>query len=516
MGDARSAGIVPADIDWVRIRASVRAERSAEDCYAPHLDAILLGAFDAVRAQVEQIGDRPLSAPLLFAMPKPAHDGQTAADGSDRAARGDRRKAILFPVETILYHLLAAAAAPLIEPTIDRRRVFSAWPATNPDHGLLAPWSEVHVHRVAVSRSALSDPRWRTVVRLDVRDFSASIDRAAIRANFAALGLAPAWMAVADRLMAAFGETLGPRGLPQTPIGTYLLGTAALRGFDAWCADAGVSSIRVMDNITLLATDPDAARRLAERATARLGADGFVVNDAKTEIIDAATALARLDARDEVLSSRRVAAPDTLSLARALVRDFDDLGSRRHQLAEIALVALGRARDPAGVALVVERFVDSPTQARTFAHYLALFVGDPAVRTAFERRLLDGIETLHDWQWQWAMAVLAAAPAISSTMARLVRRTVEAPVSPVLRSAAVAVWSRFAPAPARAELDALAAGTDQPYLRAAIAHGCRWRPAAEARARLAAWSSDPLVALVAAAIAPDSAGAATADSTNGP
>ena len=122
--------------------------------------------------------------------------------------------------------------------------------------------------------------------------------------------------------------------------------------------------------------------------------------------------------------------------------------------------------------------------------------------------LASALDQLHPWQQMWGLSALWTAPAIDPALAAALPRIAGDTRAPApLRATAAIVWSRLASERGWHALEDIATGAPSSHLRAAVAFGCRYRPAAVRRSTLAAWAPlDPNVALVATALERDLAG----------
>ncbi|BBK34805.1 hypothetical protein STHU_54390 [Allostella humosa] len=478
---------------WRRAHATLMGETAREFVFAPHNKLVYQQAFDRVRAGI--LAGRPLRPPCPYTFLRHRPGKNTFSERAD---------GVLGPVERTLFQLFAAAAAQAAEPHLDRDRVFSSLPARTGEDALLAStdWS-ANCFRLATQQAA-EDERWSHFVEIDVARAGTSLRRADLLASLARLGLPAAWLAEGERIDRAFEKTLGPAGLLNDLMTSGTLVTIHLRPLDRLCAELGRPSFRLIDGVLMPTEDIAAADAAMARLTALLAAMGMSPNPDKTRIVARTDLLVQWASPANLWVEPGSSEAQHLA-AREMMADLGRYGYDAFKVEQWALLALGRAGDRSALDRALSRFVDVPWAARIYALYIGLFLDDRAVRDRFEAALHAAASRLHPWQWMWAASALWKAPAIAGRTAPLLARIAgDGRLPDTTRAAAAIVLARFATAGGWEMLESLASGARSSHLRAAIAFGFRYRPAAVRQTTLAAWARlDPHVDLVATAVARD-------------
>lgn len=482
-----TASIAALDDDaWERLRSDLLADLGRRACWLPHVEAVHRHAFAAVRERM-LAGTGGLAPPAVYWVPKLSPAGTPPPQ---------RRHSVLHPVEDATWTLLSAAALAAAEPGIDRCRVHSAQPAGVGQPGLMAPrerWT------LTFSRSletlAATAP---AVVRLDIVRCGEAIDRKRLLAGMTASGLAPAWLALAQRVFDGCTATLGPTGLPVAGFGDASLATLALDPLDRWCAARGIPSVRIMDDTVLAAPGFESARRMAAEAQAVIVGLGLETHPGKM-VVQAGSDLLAERCREQA----RTAMPSWT--ADAALAQFLALTPEDPRFAPVAHAALARLEadaDRRAVPHVIERFERLPAAARTFSAHIATAMEDQAVADRMSALLVRSARTLHPWQWAWGVSAFRRARRIAGSFGRALTQVVADPAAPMIaRVAAAAVRTRFSTRADWTELERLMGQVRSRHVRATIAHGLVHRTAADRRPLLRQWATrDPVIALVATAI----------------
>lgn len=489
----------PSELDertWNAVRQALLAETARETVFAPHYKIVVLHAFDRIRAAIAS--RRPLGTGVVYHYQR--HDSETAG-------ASERLELAQAPVERTLLLLFGAAAAARAEPLLDRRRVFSALPPRPGEAELVAPdpWCAA-AYRNAVS-AALHWNGWTHAFEIDVARAGRTIDRSRFLADLAAAGLRPEWLEEGRRLDRALTPALGPCGLPGS-IGSGQMVTVALARMDAACAAMGVPSFRLIDGLVALADGTAAAEAIQRRLTAELADLGLRPNPTKTGITSRAEFAAGRSDPTIALVDAASSAADPAAAARAAITDLSRFGAYASNAERWALLALGRARDPAGIELALTGLRSAPWATRIRWLYLSQFFDDRTVAERAAATVATAFGDLHPWQRMWILAAFWTAPAIPATLAATLPRLAADGAAPVpLRAAAAILWSRIASRRGWEALENLVADSGDSYFRAAVAFGLRYRTPEARRTLLGRWGRrDPDVDLVATALERDLAG----------
>ncbi|BBK34806.1 hypothetical protein EDC65_2706 [Stella humosa] len=486
---ARALADVPEET-WARLQAELLAQRRQRMIYAPHVDFVHRHAFDAVRNTLLSAERQPPQPPVPCAVPKGNGPGQ----------RGRHQiHALMLPADEALYMLLCTTAVATAEPVLDRSRVFSSRPATGPEPGLVVPPLQWSRDAATALEHAIATTNAQAVVAIDIAECGQRTDRDALTEDLRQLGLPPGWLGIADDFWASFARCPRPLGVPSGLLANAGFFTVTLRWLDEWCARQGVPSVRLLDDIVMLADDLEAGHRLAAAAEAQLAARGFAVNRAKSGVDTMAAFRARRRRQARRRAHPSLSPAQALARLRATATDDPQLRS----IAEGALARLARAGDPAALDHVLGQFGAAPVAARAFAGYVGRFMDDPAVADRMAAVFVAGTRQFDPWQLAWAISAFQHAPSLPDPLrSHLATLAAHKGAAMMLRIAATTVLARFATRAEWAALEAVADATRSPHLRAAIAHGLRFRPAGERTPLLGRWAArDPQVALVATALA---------------
>ncbi|BBK36909.1 hypothetical protein STAQ_19870 [Allostella sp. ATCC 35155] len=483
----------PSELDertWNAARQALLAETARETVFAPHYKIVVQRAFDRIRAAIRS--RRPLGTGVVY---------RYLRRDSEAEGASERLELAQAPVERTLLLLFGAAAAARAEPLLDRRRVFSALPPRPGESELVAPdpWCAA-AYRSAVS-AALARDGWTHAFKIDVARAGHTIDRGRFLADLAAAGLRPEWLEEGRRLDRALTPAMGPCGLPGS-IGSGQMVTVALARMDEVCAAMGVPSFRLIDGLVALADGAAAAEAVQRRMTAELAGLGLEPNPTKTGISARAEFTAGWSDPVIALIDDATAAADPVAAARAAIADLSRFGAFATNAERWALLALGRARDPAGIELALTGLRSAPWAIRIHWLYLSQFFDDRAIAEQAAATVAACFGELHPWQRMWILAAFWTAPTIPSTLAATLPRLAADGAVPVpLRAAAAILWARIASRRGWEALENLVADSSDSYFRTAVAFGLRYRAPEERRTLLGRWGRrDPDVDLVATAL----------------
>jgi Reverse transcriptase (RNA-dependent DNA polymerase) len=199
-----------------------------------------------------------------------------------RPGAGSRAVIGLTPRDEAAYRRLVARVAPAVEarlaPCVLANRLSSRGPS------MLRPWPPDRRRWAAIIGRALARSRPTTFAVSDVADFYPSVTIRAMIAGLATAGADPEAVEDVRRFIDSL-RTLGVRGLPVGPEASAILANAVLLGADGAVEAEGVTWMRWVDDLVVMAPEPATAARALGAWSRALGAAGLELRQDKTRLM---------------------------------------------------------------------------------------------------------------------------------------------------------------------------------------------------------------------------------------
>jgi hypothetical protein len=504
-------------IDSTLAIARVRRDVRTDFILAPHFDAIFLKAADELWARAHELLSSGRYAPepvLTVAVPK--------------VRNFTRPGSILWPIDRLVYQVLADLSAPTLEAQLDRSRTFS--------HVVVEPGSEGHLFEP----EHLCWDRFQTALRkvaskggffvkADVANYFERIPQHHLINLMIASGCTPEVARLLEEVLLAFQER-NSFGIIQGVFPSDLLGNFYLSDVDAYCEIHGIQSLRFVDDLYIRFDSLAEARRGLIRVIDRLRQEGLHLNEYKSgirpaqRVVREETELDQLFAetveeiREERESEKRAAEvvtsygfpvgwefdeedendegdddeedEDELTNAAVerLYQSIEDNPGQADKIERFCLPFLRAAGSDSAVQRALNGITERPHLSRLYLSYLSRFVaGDRSVTKRLEK-LIDSPMLVMDYQRMYLLGALMGAAKIDrNTVNAALRLLAESTVGQEVRALAAIFAARHGTPQQRRTVRLSYEKESSAYVRAAILYASRHFTGTERKICTKAW-----------------------------
>lgn len=504
--DPNIIGSVDLQLTMGRINTDVRNDM----ILAPHYSVIYASAseelWDMTQKELRSGSYNP-SLPIRMEVPK--------------SSRFTRPGTILEPKDRLVYQLLVDAIAPITEPTLDRRRVFS--------NIYLSPDSEFRMFEA----SSVSFPKFQTaisehcrleenqfVLKADVANYFERIKQHNLIALLQASHCPPSAVNLLEHMLSKWTETTS-FGIIQGLFASDYFGNFYLSVLDSILTVKEIQSIRYVDDVYLFFPDGPSASRGLIFLISELRKIGLSLNEAKSRIyasehllreeteIDRMFGEAWDEVEDEVVTGMGYGFENLWLTEEDLEKEIDF-----HSEALLRLYAEVEEDIPpliedkiekfclpfftaSGEGIAIERslsnFRRKPYLAGLYSSYLSKVADQGNVCQEMER-IFASDELLYEAQTMALIAFLANQPRLEQgTVNRALALLTNLSLPIALRGLVPLLIGKHGTAVQRALLRNQYADEPSNYVKSAILFATRFFPADERRACLSAWGNHSYV-----------------------
>lgn len=430
------------DLAIKRIRNDVRSDF----IFAPHFSLIYHFAHeelvDFLKKSLKS-GTHNVSIPITIDVPKTFTCSlqETSRDGPNFTRPGS----ILYPLDRLLYQVLADQIAPTIDKNSDKSRSYSHHLVMDDKDGVMfVPnrkcWNDMHTQ----VEQLIATEKYPVVLKMDIANFFMSINQHRLVNDLEHYGVGPEIVSCLEKLLTQFtGGERSSRGILQGIYPSDLIGNFYLRALDQFLEDVDAPSVRYVDDVYIFLKKYEDLYELFPKVIECLRSYDLALNEVKTGAYRAESVLQQdfelrglfEDARNEfqtlltknIITSMEVETeygfqtiweeieiePDgdvvELEATKALFDRRIDFPKDREKIERFCLPLLAKVKSDHALDHVIANFSKFPAMSQIYCSYLSSFIHRENVILALNKLLTDVKSIRYDWQMVWVFAALLKA-----------------------------------------------------------------------------------------------------------
>ncbi len=432
------------DLAIKRITSDVRSDF----ILAPHLSCIYVDCKDELIQDVKKLaqsGEFSPSLPITIDVPKKHRIRPLGV--KRKPPNFVRPGGILYPRDRLLLQAIADVAQPLIESKLNRNICFSHQPAPKASEHRMFMSSRRCWNQMQTQLGKLTKGTSKVVLRADIASCFQSINQHTLVNTLEGLGFPKEYVKPLESMLTQMSTGRSSRGILQGIYPSDLLGNFYLFPIDRHLTDAGIPSIRYVDDIYAFFESHEQCDKSIIRLYPELRRLDLALNEAKTCIttplglltsdpdLDAMfdAAIAEVQATyvtgepEEILTdygfqviwSEETNTPDDTPIElMATELLFDQIPKYVDNVEEIerfCLPLFAEFYSDYAIEHVLAKLDNSPSMSQIYFSYLSQFLDNESVVkevcSAFVNRRLT-----FDWEYLWAIGTIIQMKEVDDTV----------------------------------------------------------------------------------------------------